>query len=1154
MPPVAAATAADGSSRPEGHEFDEGLPRPGDLDEEELAEEAFDSDEFRAFLRARYPHRQHRRRHGSSTRSADSDLGDGGSSFGSNGPPPEWDGESLAFQDYAIKARLWLATTKARPRARGPLLLQKLTKTPFETMKYLARDRAWMTSDGNGDELIALMELPENFGEDREEDLLAALAKITFHLRRGKDEHFRAFFSRWDVAMRKVTEHSVVLPERYVGFLLINALVLSDADIKSLLNYSRGSIKPGDIREWIRKHETKLQASQVGIEKEKKGTMTTSSRMTSSAAAHYINAEPNDLEDDEIYAVEEALQDLQGEDEEGHDGEDGDGSVLEEHEAAEVLSTILQQKKKTYMQTLKAKKAKELSRGYSNTFKGKTKSFTMVGHNAPFKEGNYRMTVEELKKVTKCAICRKPGHWHKECPDKDRDRGAPKEAHVLEEAIFCGHLEEHPGEGAFLPGGERLSDEISADVPGHGGPGSSDRRLMAPHVESAYMAELQGDPWEGGSSSDHDIFGVMYGESPKLVSEPVRSNPYPDECCATIDTGCQRMVVGRQTLERLAQRLPPGLPVRTKDQTHRFKSVHGISSTQVVAAVPTSIGQKGSYFMPAVFDNPESVAAPFLISLPFLISCRAVIYLDNETGLRVRFRKQGFTVKCHLGPTGALRIPLCEFTPGQLESLSKEVSGNNQEFEVLKTEQSHDPAADSFSQTKTGAPDNEREPPKQSPSHGSHAGAEATSRTTRGGPLSLSLGMEPPASEVALCHARAQRVAREPDEAADGGPRPTSSSPSITRSGRRTSTCAPNSDQDHQRSLMGENELEFRAPSSQSRVLPGRCDSAARGDEGDRWTAAQMRSWTPMPTIPESHGEEQPPSLLEVPDGSTRTVLHLPVVQSATTPSGSRSPGGAFTTTYEEGSPIVVHHTAGTTTTPTLPASEHQPSGNQCLQDHGEVSGLQPDPSGRANPSGNGKGTEAPGTEGPKVPLHHSTDSPTSGSSVPRGIPSASLPDLPGGHEQSHSGNGPPPAAVGSSSVGGNLGGRSLPGMIKAEESQLSGRKLKRLLRQGQGALAEAHQMWQNLMTCLQEPEGPNPFDQLLCTVANSKTPNCKFVHRLAKLLGPSTGKKQAKLVAEVYNPNRFSSRSKRHGLRAGEAFDLELGHDLTNLGNHSIT
>ena len=108
--------------------------------------------------------------------------------------------------------------------------------------------------------------------------------------------------------MRKVAERTVVLPERYVGFLLINALVLSDADIKSLLNYSRGFIKPGDIREWIRKHETKLQASQVGVEKEKKGTMTTSSRTASSTAARYINAEPNDPEDDQSFMIYELMK------------------------------------------------------------------------------------------------------------------------------------------------------------------------------------------------------------------------------------------------------------------------------------------------------------------------------------------------------------------------------------------------------------------------------------------------------------------------------------------------------------------------------------------------------------------------------------------------------------------------------------------------------------------------------------------------------------------------------------------------------------------------------------------------------------------------------------------------------------------------------
>lgn len=72
--------------------------------------------------------------------------------------------------------------------------------------------------------------------------------------------------------------------------------------------------------------------------------------------------------------------------------------------------------------------------------------------------------------------------------------------------------------------------------------------------------------------------------------------------------GCQRMAIGRKTLEKLAEQLPPGLSVCTKKQEHRFKSVHGRSNTQFVACVPTSIGKKGSYFMPAVFDNPESAA------------------------------------------------------------------------------------------------------------------------------------------------------------------------------------------------------------------------------------------------------------------------------------------------------------------------------------------------------------------------------------------------------------------------------------------------------------------------------------------------------------------------------------------------------------------
>ena len=54
------------------------------------------------------------------------------------------------------------------------------------------------------------------------------------------------------------------LPDKYLGFLLIQALCLSEQDIKSLLNYTRGSILTKDIKDYVRKHETKLQVSQVG--------------------------------------------------------------------------------------------------------------------------------------------------------------------------------------------------------------------------------------------------------------------------------------------------------------------------------------------------------------------------------------------------------------------------------------------------------------------------------------------------------------------------------------------------------------------------------------------------------------------------------------------------------------------------------------------------------------------------------------------------------------------------------------------------------------------------------------------------------------------------------------------------------------------------
>ena len=181
---------------------------------------------------------------------------------------------------------------------------------------------------------------------------------------------------------------------------------------------------------------------------------------------------------------------------------------------------------------------------------------------------------------------------------------------------------------------------------------------------------------------EHDVY---WSDEKKSEGSDISS----DDLCATIDTGCQRMAIGLETLKRLDAALPDGLQTNLLvPQEHRFRSVHGTSTTKFVAVIPTSLGTKGSLLRPAVFDNKKSRQAPFLISLPFLLHCRAVIHLNPKQGLRIYFKRFGFAVKCHIGPTGALRVPLSKFSGKNLETVKQAQEAfqeNCKEFELLRT-------------------------------------------------------------------------------------------------------------------------------------------------------------------------------------------------------------------------------------------------------------------------------------------------------------------------------------------------------------------------------------------------------------------------------------------------------------------------------------
>ena len=68
-----------------------------------------------------------------------------------------------------------------------------------------------------------------------------------------------------------------------------------------------------------------------------------------------------------------------------------------------------------------------------------------------------------------------------------------------------------------------------------------------------------------------------------------------DHKCGTIDTGCQVMSIGSDTLAEYSQGLPEGMSVTLHPETHRFRSVHGTSTTKNAANIPTSLGGQGKH-------------------------------------------------------------------------------------------------------------------------------------------------------------------------------------------------------------------------------------------------------------------------------------------------------------------------------------------------------------------------------------------------------------------------------------------------------------------------------------------------------------------------------------------------------------------------------
>ena len=1083
-----------------------------------------------------------------------------------------------------IKARLWIATTRARPKTQGPLILQRLSGQAFQALKHLARDAAWLQDDRNGHRLLDLMDTAEMFGDDKEEDLLASLSKLTYHFKRHKDEDLRVFFARWEESLRKVREHSVDLPDRYLGFLLINALALTDQDIKNLLNFTKGSILPNEIKIWARKSEMKLQASQIGLDKDKKSGGASSKV----AATHYIE-DAEDI-DDELYLVEEALNELQGEENFHHEEtalEEDD--VLEEHEAAEILNTMLQGQKfqkRTFTQSLKTKKAKELARGFGNwkdrkpgyagAQGGQARGGNQLQVTGRLRGGNYRMSLDEVKALTRCTKCQQIGHWHKdpECP-----KNKPvKETHFLEseEAIFCGLLEPQvPGETAEMrdavadsvPKATGVKVESVAAVQSDMGQTATDP-IFDLNSESSFQykdRKIDSVEWCGDSSGcgcgsvDVENSGsreILSSEDSRKSSVSQLSDP-EETLCGTIDTGCQRMAIGSETLYKLQGGLPEELQVGRLKQEFNFRSVHGKSTTSHVATIPTSLGKQGSVLKPAIFTGENSEKAPFLISLPFLLSCRTVLHLDPSHDLRAEFKQLGFSVKCHIRPTGALRIPLANFNEHQLKKLKQaqkkiRKKQNFEEFEVLRTEHVAGDESEAPAGSKPSSPENcSNGCTPCSNSHGARGSSqEEPLRGERGQPICDRV-MATDGGEAALPDVPGDNNADAPGLCQGGPHQPPQTFQCLEEQAHRDGR---HRERDDARAFRPGEPAELSTsvgtPIADTQPCPehDEFNYDQRGalphpvpDREVRRTSS-MPTWTSVsPVDHQERGAEPRPDLLEMSGEPGQPMQDLCMVQLPAGMEGRissevpQSGIGNHLQQPDQQGEVFRDYVIQSTTTPErsedMSPHRHGQDRDQCLCDQGALPPMQHH-GGRPQEDRGGDRRDVPEEDNHFIGLDDTGNHRCGDRGGAEGLlPVATRPRTELRIEE--------------------------PTELEAELRQLAegshSKQIARLERQMEASLDRAHGIWSEVMSLLAQSSEKAEQAGLAklascCGVQPCSAPkDRKQFERFAGVLDKDV--KQAKVVAEVFNPGRFTKESPKHKLIPGQAFDLELGNDLLKAG-----
>ena len=323
------------------------------------------------------------------------------------GPPPTYDGDRKpgAWEDYKLRAKLWLRTTTIAATSRGPRMLQQLSGRAFDTMKYMCDDDDWFNDPQNGQRLLDEMGRPDRFGKEEIESLWNALHRLFYSRLRQAEDDPLTFRNRFEEANRKVKKHGVKLPSEALGFIYLRQAQVDDTTLERIVTMTKGDLTLESVIEAMGK--LKMRLIQTDEDKRKPHVwMQQSSEIDDGQSQLESISEQTamlNMDDDEVDLLESALRDLE---------DQGDEEQISESDAKDILMTLIRQKVNRPVQNLSYKQVQNMKNDLKNG-RGFRTPATSQSIGA-------RKDLQHLKSITKCRACGMTGHWHRECPNKQR--------------------------------------------------------------------------------------------------------------------------------------------------------------------------------------------------------------------------------------------------------------------------------------------------------------------------------------------------------------------------------------------------------------------------------------------------------------------------------------------------------------------------------------------------------------------------------------------------------------------------------------------------------------------------------------------------------------------------------------------------------------